>query len=151
MAILSTDQAAKFNTASPAEQIITMGDLMREVQQRTGMDETLPTSFSPLILFNYSIAADTTTSTAILTVPFACEVLDVFVQCRAANASGTATLRNGTTNPITNAMIMAVDKTMVRAGTIDDAYSILAAGTTLNVICNGASDRGLLTILFKKS
>lgn len=95
-----------------------------------------------------SIEADATGEKAV-PIPFACEVIDVIVQCRATNAGGTMTLKKGST-AITDAMICAVDKVIVRAGTIDDAQSTLKEGDSVSVDANGASDRGLVTILVRR-
>ena len=73
----------------------------------------------------------------------------VVVQARAASGSGTATVRVGT-NAVSDAIVMAVDTTMVRAGTLNDAYTTLAAGDNLNVITNGANDRGLVTVVCRR-
>ena len=103
---------------------------------------------SPVILeADVDAAANATAKT--ITVPFACEVIDVIVQARATSGSGTATLRVGT-NAVSDAMVMAVDTTIVRAGTIDDTYSTLAAGDNLNVITNGANDRGFIQVVCKR-
>jgi len=83
------------------------------------------------------------------TCPFALEILDVWVQPQGASTNGTMKLASGT-GDITNAMIAAVDKTMVKATTIDNAYSTLAAGNTLKVVCAGDSigaTIGLVSIL----
>jgi hypothetical protein len=95
-----------------------------------------------------SITADATGEKTV-PIPFACEVIDVIVQARATNGGGTATLKKGS-NAITDAMVMAVDTTIVRAGTINDSYSTLAEGDTVTVDANGASDRGLVTILVRR-
>lgn len=79
-------------------------------------------------------------------VPFKLEVLEVIVQARAASASGTVTVRKGTT-AITDAIVAAVDKVVSRAGTIDNDESVLDAGDALNVLANGAADRALVTII----
>lgn len=91
-----------------------------------------------------NITADATGEVAV-TIPYAMEVLDVCVQCRAANANGTLTLKKGAT-AITDAIICAVDKVVTRAGTIDDAQSTLAAGDTVTIDAAQAGDRGLMTI-----
>lgn len=93
-----------------------------------------------------AIEADATSSAVAFTIPFACRIVDIIVECTAASGSGTATVRKVTT-AISDAMIMAVDKVIVRAGTIDDAQSTLAAGNNVNVITNGAADRGVVTLV----
>lgn len=116
------------------------------VLQKTKLGDAVYSA--PVLLFADIDAAANATAKSV-TVPFACEVVDVIVQSRAASASGTATLRKVTT-AISDAMVMAVDKVIVRAGTIDDAQSSLSAGDDLNVITNGANDRGLVTIVCKR-
>jgi len=103
------------------------------------------TDKNDLVIVTVSIAADATAGLAIV-IPCNMEILEVVTQCRAANVSGTATLRKGTT-AITDAMIMAVDKVCTRAGTIDDAQSTILTTDNINVICNGVADRGLVTII----
>jgi hypothetical protein len=68
--------------------------------------------------------------------PFKFEILDVLIQPRGASTNGTMKITNGT-NDITNAMVCAVDKTLVRPSTIDDAYSTIAKNGTLEVVCAG--------------
>jgi hypothetical protein len=100
----------------------------------------------------YALTVDITadaTSEKTVPIPFACVVVDAIVECRAANVAGTLTLKKGST-AITDAMICAVDKVIVRAGTIDDAQSTLAEGDAVSVDANGASDRGRMTILVRK-
>ena len=93
------------------------------------------------------ITADATAGKAII-VPYACEVIDVIAQARATNASGTATVRKAT-SAISDAVAMATNNAIDRATTINDANSQLVAGDNLNVITNGAADRGLVTILVR--
>lgn len=93
------------------------------------------------------ITADATGGQAIV-IPYACEIVDVIVQARAASAGGTALLKKGAT-AISDAIIMAVDKVIDRAGTIDDAQSSLLPSDTLTVTTNGAADRGLVTVLVR--
>lgn len=95
-----------------------------------------------------SIEADATGEKAV-PIPFKCEVIDVIVQARATSGGGTATLKKGS-NAITDAMVMAVDTTIVRAGTINDAYSTLNEGDAVSVDCANAADRGLVTILVRR-
>ena len=104
-----------------------------------------------LEVIEYEIAADASSGVDILggialqAIPGKYRIADVKVEARAASASGTMTLRKGTT-AITDAMIMAVDKVMVAAGTIDNDESEIDVGDALNVITNGAADRGMVTI-----
>jgi hypothetical protein len=62
-------------------------------------------------------------------VPIGSQIIDVQVIATAANTAGTVTLRTNAASPvaITDAMVCAVDKVVVRAGTIDDAYNTVTA------------------------
>ncbi len=84
-----------------------------------------------------------------VSIPFPCEVIDVIVQARATSVGGTATLKKGS-NAISDAIVMAVDTTITRAGTINDAYSTLAEGDAVSVDCANNTDRGLVTILVRR-
>lgn len=131
---LSDIQRQELNKGSnPVSQKVVLGDAVYS---------------SPLLLEANIDAAANVTAVSV-SVPFACEVIDVIVQSRAASASGTATVRKATT-AISDAIVMAVDAVVTRAGTIDDAQSTLAAGDDLNVITNGANDRGLVQIVCKR-
>ena len=81
-----------------------------------------------------------------VTIPYDMEVIDVVVQCTGANVNGTLTLKNGT-NAISDAIVCAVDTTITRAATIDDAYSTLYTTSTVTVDANGADDRGIMWII----
>jgi len=129
---LSNNQRLKLNSGSPIDQQVQLGDAVYS---------------APVLLFA-SIEADATGGLSI-TVPFALEVVQVIAQCRTANGSGTATLRNVTT-AVTDAIVMAVDKTNIEATTIDDAQSTFAAGGNMNVVTNGAADRGLVTVVCRR-
>lgn len=72
-----------------------------------------------------------------ITMPVAMEITDVVIQAQAAANTGTLQLRRST-NAITDAMICAVDHTLARAATIDNARATTTAGETLNVISTGS-------------
>jgi hypothetical protein len=78
--------------------------------------------------------------------PHKIRVIDAFVRCTAANAGGTAKLNKGSVatpgNDVTDAMTMAVNKVISRAGTIDDAETTIAANGSLSWIKNAAGDDG---------
>ena len=131
--MITTDDKRKINKACPVLRITKLGDNL----------------IGAPIYLTASIAADATTTAVSFTVPIACEIVDIIVQARATSGSGTATVRKVTT-AISDAMIMAVDTTIVRAGTINDAQSTLAAGDDVNVITNGAGDRGLITLVCRR-
>lgn len=95
-----------------------------------------------------TIDADATGEKAV-PIPFRCEVIDVIAQAKAAQSGGTVTLKKGTT-AITDAMVFTVDKTITRAGTIDDSVSTLNEGDAVSVDCANAEDRGFVSILVRR-
>ena len=103
---------------------------------------------SPIIV-KKAITADATGEVSV-TIPYDMEVVDIVVQCTAANSGGTLTLKNGST-AISNAIICAVDTTITRAGTIDDSVSSLTTSSTVTIDANGAADRGIMWIIGYRS
>jgi len=71
-----------------------------------------------------------------LVIPAAINITDIVIQAQAAATTGTLQLRRVST-VISNAMVCAVDHTLARAGTIDNAQAATTAGETLNVISTG--------------
>ena len=147
MGKLTNSEVKKLNNDNPVNQLLSLGTKIQSVQKQISEDDS---NFEPALIATYAIDVDRTTAVTMFTATFAMEILQVIVQCRAASGSGTATIRNGTT-AITDAIIMAVDLTNIEAGTINDAQSTLAIGDTLTVITNGAADRGLVTIIAKRT
>jgi hypothetical protein len=125
-------------------------DSVDTVRQDVGLGAKILelTTAAPIIV-KFAITADATSGLTI-PIPYDFELLEASVQCTTANAAGTATIRK-TTTAITDAMIMAVDKVVVRAGTIDDAQSTILTTDSINVITNGADDRGIVTMIGKRS
>ena len=81
--------------------------------------------------------------------PYKFQIVDVIIQPRGDSTNGTMKITDGT-NDITDAMVVAADKTMVRAASIDDLYSTIEKGQTLEVVCAGdtaANTIGLVTII----
>ena len=115
-----------------------------------GTEVQLLGQYSPVVI-TYEVTADAS-GAALQTIPtpFGFEILDVVVQCRATNGGGTLILKHATT-AITDAIVCAVDTTIVRAATISKAQSTIVAGDVLTVTANGASDRGLVTIIARRT
>lgn len=65
------------------------------------------------------------------------EIIDVMIIPTGASTNGTIKITDGTSD-ITNAMLCATDKTIARAGTIDDAKSTLPAAGA-KIVCAGDS------------
>jgi hypothetical protein len=100
-------------------------------------------------ILEFPITADAT-GTLSTDFGFSFTIIDAWVQCTTANASGTATVKNNAGTAISNAMIMAVDHTIVHAGTIDEDVSAITDGI-VKVTTNGAADRGIVRLLVKHS
>jgi hypothetical protein len=98
---------------------------------------------------SYAVVADASSSIDITgLVPEGATILDVFVECTAASGSGTLQLREETGDAaITNAIVCAVDNVVTRVTTL----SISTVGANgLEIISNGAADRGIMTIVWRK-
>ena len=136
---LTAAQAGEINKESPTLEKYAIGTRIRESEL-----------YSPVIL-SVDITSDShTTAASFAAAPCAFEIVDVIVQARATSTDGTATLRTGT-NAISDAIIMATDTAITRAGTLNDARTTIAAGTVLNVITHGAGDKGLITVIGRRT
>jgi len=96
--------------------------------------EDATTGGIPMIL-TVALAATSTSANEDITVADTIRVIDAHAVTTggAGNASDTITVANGSDN-ITDAMSWSgVDKAVVRAGTIDDAFHRIASGGTLRV------------------
>lgn len=133
---LTATEAAILDRNNPVNQETGLGTELKNVQDIQVQTPRLVT---------FAVTVDATGALSI-TIPFNMVIVDVWVECTTANANGTLTLRKSTT-AITDAMICAVDKVIVRVGTIDDAQSTLLTTDSINVISNGAADRGKIHIL----
>ncbi len=101
-----------------------------------------------VLIFEVTTGATTGLEIFNQNAPFKFEVIDILIQPRGASVNGTMKITNGT-NDISNAMVCAVDKTLVRPTTIDDVYSTIEKGQTLEIVCAGdsvGSTIGLVTI-----
>ena len=130
-------------TAAKADKLNRMHPTFQEMQFGTDVYEI--SRYSPVIISTAVTAAANSTAKSV-TIPFAMRVLFVVTECTAASGSGTLTLRKATT-AISNAMECATDNKVVYSASIDDAQSTLAAGDNVNIIANGANDRGVVTII----
>jgi hypothetical protein len=73
------------------------------------------------------------------------EVVDVIVRKDGAGAGNTVTVKNAAT-AITDAIVAATDKATTRAGTIDTAQNVIAAGGTLRVTGTRAAGTMVATV-----
>lgn len=83
-----------------------------------------------------NVNADAKTAAFSFVMPVSMYIADVVVQAQAAATDGTLTLRRSTT-AISDAIACAVDHTLDRAATIDNAQAQTTAGETLNFLAAG--------------
>lgn len=98
----------------------------------------------------YDVDADATTPVVITgLVPIGAKILDVFAEAKATSGSGTLQLRSNNASPvdISSAIICAVDNAMARTASLENDT---VDGDGLQIVANGATDRGLMTIVWRK-
>jgi len=89
------------------------------------------------VIFKATLTAGSTVQVHNANAPFKYEIIDAWSVAKSTDA-GTWKLTNGA-NDITNAVaVTATDKTINRAGTIDDAYNQIAAAGSLSVVGDGS-------------
>ena len=134
---ISTVEASKLNQDNPEFEKMQFGTEIKAIQDNA------------MVVVRAAVAADATSGQSI-TIPVDMYITDVVVQCTATNASGTLTLRNSTT-AITDAIACDTNHAIDRAATIDDAQASIATTDSINVIANGAADRGVVYITGMRS
>lgn len=149
---LTNEQRRKMDNMSPETKGANIGSAVGNIQDEIGEGVSITgADFSTPIFITYTIAADASSGLDILCAncPFPIIIEDVIIEARATSGGGTVTLSNGS-NDITDAMVCAVDTTIVRAGTINDAYSTIPLNGTIDVTTNGAADRAKITIVARR-
>lgn len=124
-----------------AERLRTACPVLRAVQE-AGVD------YSPLsqsYIQRVSVEEDASSGLS-FRAAVAGKVIDAWVQCTSANGSGTLQLRRGTT-AITDAVACATANAISRATSVDASEMEVEEQELLNVIANGAGDRGTLFLL----
>lgn len=109
-------------------------------------------SYTPAVLAAIDIAIpDAATTTYTYTVTNKMEIVDVIVRKDGAGAANTIQVLDGSSAAISDAIAAAVDKTVTRAGTIDTAKNVVAAGGTFKITATRAAGTMLanVTILVK--
>ena len=144
MANLTDKEAAKINNDNPTNQLFSVGDRIKELETTEDAIDARVTLLENTTDIVIEVTADGTSGISTL-APYALQVIGVNLLCTATNASGTATLSDGT-NDISDAITMAVVDTLGAATTIDLTYATLALGDSLTVTTNGAADRGIVTV-----
>jgi hypothetical protein len=97
------------------------------------------------------VIADAATADYDLVLKEKFQVTDVIVRKTGAGAGNTVQIKNGA-NAISDAIVAAVDKTVTRAGTLDPAQEVVAAGGTLRCTVTRAAGSGAVqvTVLGRK-
>ncbi len=135
--VITDGEALALDNASPADQINRLGTRLQEIQDS-----------SPYVQ-KVTVDADATGGKAI-TADVAGEIVDAWAVCTVANASGTLTLRRST-NAISSAITCAVQDALSRTTSLVQAQKAVVQGEALNVVANGAADRGILYFAIKRS
>ena len=120
-------------------------DQLDTINARVVVEETYG-----LIAVKLSITADATSGINFTMPTFAFEIMDVVVHATATSGSGTATLRRSTT-AMTDAIICAVADAVTRAGSIIQAQKNITSAEVLNIVTNGANDRGEIIIFGRRT
>lgn len=141
---ITQEEANIINGAMPALQINQpVGNLLKEAIDE--VEALQAAQVYETVGLKLAVVADASAGINFVMPAFDLEIVDVVVQCTASNVAGTLQVRRLTT-PVTDAMICAVADAVVRMGTIDVAERLITAGETLNILANGAADRGILFI-----
>lgn len=101
-----------------------------------------------LFALSHDIGADYSSGVDALEAPFDLQIVDVVVTGAAVSASGTVTVRKGTTAQTDAIAMAAVDVVDRAASLIDGSF---ASGQAINLITNGAADRGNVTLLVRRA
>jgi len=97
------------------------------------------------------IAEDATAGLPIFTepMPWQIEILFVIAVCKATVGGGTARVYTSAGIAISNAVAMANEDVIAIATTVDQTYSTITKGDQIYVRTNGATDRGVICIVFR--
>ena len=109
------------------------GQVVPAVASGTPQPVTLSAGTIPLDI------PDAATATYTFTTPIKVEVFDVTVVKDGAGAGNTVQLKNGAGVAISDVIAAAVDKAVTRAGTMDKATRVIAAGGTFQVTATRAA------------
>jgi len=136
---LTVAEAVKLDQSSPENQVAQPGTRIKTVEDAV---DVLEAGSGDLVIQKVSVIADATAGFA-FAAKYAMELIDVKIVSTATSGSGTATVRRVTT-AMTNGIIMAAADVITRATSIIQAAKAITLGEALNVITNGANDRGIV-------
>lgn len=94
------------------------------------------------------IVADASGGVALTGLSEGDEIIDITIIATVSEASGTLQVRDGAANAISDAIICAVDTTVTRAGTLDDAFTTLPASGADVIAAGGTAGniRGIVIV-----
>lgn len=92
---------------------------------------------------------DAATATYRYTTPDKIEIIDVLVVKDGAGAGNTIQVTNASGTAISDAIAAAVDKTVTRAGTLDKATRVLAAGAEFRVVNTRAAGSSAAAVFLR--
>ncbi len=136
--LLVEAEAQELNNLLPGNQNVRMGDRIKELQDRG------------VIAQQVAVVAAANVTPKSFVVEHSGILLDVTVACRDTQGGGTLTLRRST-DAISSAVVCAVDDVLSRTTTIVNARKAVVKGETLNLIANGAADRGVATLFILRT
>lgn len=87
-----------------------------------------------LVVIPIDTGVDHATQTLAYVTPVKIEIIDVVCTKTGAGAGNTITVQNGAAAAISDAIAFNTDKAVTRAGTLDPATRVIAAGGTINVL-----------------
>lgn len=135
---LSNDEALQVGNFNPTivDDVKTLGCVATDAANSASVASGITPCVSKQMTF---LLPDAATATYLYTVPEKMEIVDVVCIKDAAGAGNTVQLKNGSGTAISDAIATAVDKTVTRAGTLDKATRVLAAGATLQITATRAA------------
>ena len=152
VAAIATNTAAigtlsSLTTTAKGNLVVAINEVDADVLTLQG--EMVVEQAEPKILV-FPVTVDASGSLAVSGLVENDEIVGVHIICTAANGSGTLILETGGDDDITDGMICAVDKVVVVAGTIDDAFSTLPASGAKVISVGGtaADTRGIVVITY---
>jgi len=136
-AVLSDGEAFSIDQLMPGNQNAKLGSRLQMLEQKSVYIQRVP------------VAVDASGGLA-FTAEVSGELVDAWVVCTAANASGTLGIRRSTTN-LTTLMVCAVIDVLTRTALVLQSGKAIVQGEALNVKANGANDRGIVYMAILRS
>ena len=121
--------AAHFRSDQQAEVDTVFGPVTDAANDATTAQ---PVAIGSYVMLSF-LLPDAATATYKYTVPDKVEIIDVLCIKDAAGAGNTVQLKDGAGTAISDAIATAVDKTVTRAGTLDKATRVVAAGGEIRI------------------